>query len=252
MPSIRFTSSALALAFATRTAAQATLDCSGTNPTLTFTSTTTVPNVVATNTVQATASCKLPSNRRQYPDPVASVLPSVLGGLVDSIFGDLGITLKARNALPAPTARSASTEFKRALIERRAISPAVKADYVLERRERLALNKRAPDEPTVTTTQTTAVSTLVQTTSTAPATTIFASVVQTSTYFTTPLTTVTKGIAIGIAYSTASQQTITRTTQVPGTKVVITQTSDVTLTVTSETTPAAVAASCSSDGGVLV
>ncbi|KAK5116864.1 hypothetical protein LTR85_009124 [Meristemomyces frigidus] len=221
-----------------------------TKPILTFTSTEQIPNVVATSTVQATASCQLPQ-RRHVPDPIASIVPSILGNAVEGILSELGINLKARDAAPQPTARSASTEFKRAIIDGRAVDPKVKAEYLEKRRERLALNKRAPDLPTVTVTDSSAISTITSTTSTAATSTLYVSSVSTSTSWTTPLKTVSLGVAFGITTVTGSQQTITNTVPVLGTQVVYTQTSDVVLTITSTSTPAAVAASCSSVGGTL-
>lgn len=221
-----------------------------TEPVLTFTSTKLVPDVVATSTVEATASCVLPQ-RRQVADPMASIFPSILGNAVDDVLGQLGINLKARDAAPLPTARSGSTEFKRAIIEGRAVDPKVKADYLEKRRERLALNKRAPDEPTVTVTDSSAVATITSTTSTAPTSTIYVNTEETSTSYTTPIKTVSSGMAFGFATVTAPRQTITNTIPVFGTQLVVTQTSDVTLTITSTTTPSSVAASCSSAGGTL-
>ncbi|KAK5123449.1 hypothetical protein LTR85_002487 [Meristemomyces frigidus] len=219
-------------------------------PVLTFTLTKKVPKVVATSTLKATASCQLPT-RRYVPDTTARIIPTILASVVGSIFSELGINLKARDAAPQPTGRSASTEFKRAIVEGRAVDPKVKAEYLEKRKERLALNKRAPDAPTVTVTDSSAVSTYVSTTSTAPTSTIYVSVVHTSTSYTTPIETVSSGIAIGISTVTASKQTTTKSVLVLGTETVVTKTSDVTLTVTSTTTPAAVAASCSSAGGTL-
>ncbi|TKA75248.1 hypothetical protein B0A55_05761 [Friedmanniomyces simplex] len=213
---------------------------------LTLTSTSKIPNVVATATAQATASCALPQ-RRQRPDPVASVVATVLADL------GLDIGIKGRDALPAPTARprSAMTEFKRAIIEGRAVEPKVKARWIEERHEALALQKRAPDQPTITVTDANSAAVTVTQTSTVPTSTVIGTSTLVQTTVTTPTVTVSKGIAFGIATVTASQKTLTNTFFIPATTIMRTTTVDVTLTVTSTTTPAAMAASCSRQGGTL-
>ena len=209
---------------------------------LTLTSTSKIPNVIATSTAEVEPSCVLPQRRRR-PDPIASIVATILG--------DLG--LKGRAAMPEPTARprSAMTEFKRAIVEGRAVEPKVKARWIEERHEALALEKRAPDEPTSTVTDADLPAITTTETSTAATSTIIGTttLVQTSTV--TPTVTVSKGINIGISTVHGVQKTITNTFFIPATTVVATTTVDVTLTITSTTTPPALAASCSSRGGSL-
>jgi len=225
-----------------------------THAVLTLTSTKDVPHIVATSTAQATASCSLPTPR-DVKDPVCTTVPSNIPSDLQNIIKNV-LGLLKRDTKPQPTARSGSTEFKRAIIEGRAADPEAKAEWLLQRHNRLAaqkLNKRSPDEPTVTVTDTSAAPiTVTSTTATAAASTVYVSVVQTSTTVTTPIKTVSEGIQIAISTTTASQSTITDTVQVHGTVVYVTQTTDATLTITSTTTPSAVAASCSSSGGALV
>ncbi|KAK3111850.1 hypothetical protein LTR53_012482 [Teratosphaeriaceae sp. CCFEE 6253] len=210
---------------------------------LTLTSTSKIPNIVATSTKEVEPSCALPQRRRR-PDPVARIVATILG--------DLG--LKGRAAVPEPTVRprSAMTEFKRAIVEGRAVAPQIKARWLAERRENLALQKRAPDEPTVTVTDADLAASTVFESSTAATSTVIGTTTLVVTSTVTPTVTVSKGIAVGIATVTASRRTITNTFFVPATTAVVTRTVDVTLTITSTTTPAALAASCSSSGGSLV
>lgn len=206
---------------------------------LTLTSTSQIPNVVATATETATATCQLPP-RNKVPDPLARIVATILGNLP-----------RDAEPTPAPRAHSATTEFKRAIIEGRAVEPKVKAAYLAERREKLALNKRAPDEPVITVTDTADASTIFSTL-TAPTSTIVGTTTLINTATTTPVVTVTRGINLSIATVTAAVRTITNTFFIPATTSYITRTADVTLTVTSKTTPAAVVASCSSIGGTVV
>lgn len=97
-----------------------------------------IPNIVSTKIVTTTPKCK-PTAQRRVADPIARIAATILG--------DLG--LEARDAAPMPTVRSGTTEFKRAILEGRAVEPEIKARFLRERRERVALEKRAPDEPTV-------------------------------------------------------------------------------------------------------
>lgn len=207
---------------------------------LTLTSTEQIPDVVATATAITTPSCDLPQ-RRLIADPLASIVVTILS--------DLG--LKDRAAEPTPVARSPSLEFKRAIIEGRAVSPEVKAKYVQERHERLALQKRAPDEPTLTVTDATLPASTITDSLTAPTTTITGTTTQIITITTTPVITVKKGIAASIATITASKKTITNTFWIPATVLEVTKTTAITLTITETSTPAALAASCSKAGGTL-
>jgi len=216
---------------------------------LTVTSTSTKANIVATSTNTATATCAQRA-RRSVRDPVAGIAATILGNVLHEIG------LEKRTAAPAPTARSASTEFKRAIIEGRALEPEAKARFLTERSERLALNKRAPDEQTTTFTAASAVSTETVVISTAPTSTVTGTttLVQTSTV--TPTVTVRHAL-FGLGGNpvqkvvTAPAATWTNTFFVPATTVQKTTTSPATLTVTSTVTPAALASSCSSVGGVV-
>jgi hypothetical protein len=95
--------------------------------------------VVATKTITATASCSVPPKAKsRIPDPInhiqITILPNIAKRTADA------------DALPQPTGgRAASLEYKRAVMEGRALSDETKARFVRERREALALNKRAPD-----------------------------------------------------------------------------------------------------------
>ncbi|KAI7544697.1 hypothetical protein KC331_g6648, partial [Hortaea werneckii] len=161
-----------------------------------------------------------------------------LADIVRRVLNAVG--LKEREVLPG---RSASTEFKRAIIEGRAIDPKAKEAWLRERHERLAaknaggIQKRAPDAATLTITDSSAASTVTSTTSTAPTSTIFATTVVQSTTTTTPLATISRGFNFGISRETASQRTITKTIPVLGTQITVTSTTEATLTVTDVTTP---------------
>ncbi|KAK0909402.1 hypothetical protein LTR91_018859 [Friedmanniomyces endolithicus] len=185
--------------------------------------------------------------RRQRPDPVASIVATVLADL------GLAIGIKERDAIPAPTARprSAMTEFKRAIIEGRAVEPKLKARWIEERHAALALEKRAPDQPTITITAANSAAATDTITSTAPTVTVTGTTTSVQTVVTTPTVTVSKGIAFGIVTVTGSKRTLTNTFFVPATTVFKTTTVAATLTITSTTTPAALAASCSNQGGHL-
>lgn len=78
---------------------------------------------------------------QRVPDEVARISPTIAG-----------LDLERRDAEPIPTGRSGTTEFKRAILEGRAVHPDVKARFLQERSERLALKKRFPDQPVVTST----------------------------------------------------------------------------------------------------
>lgn len=219
---------------------------------LTLTPTSLIPTVVATSIAEATASCKLP--QRQYvEDPVASHRPTVLASLVQKIFSELGLsTLSEREAeLPQPTARSASTDFKRAIIEGRAIEPKVKSEYLAARRERMALNKRAPDLPTTTITGLAGATYTVTDVISAAATTLtgYTTLVQTTT--TTPIVTVSKGMSVSVVKVTATRRTISNTLWIPAATILQSKTTGITLSVTSTVTPAGASASCASLGGIL-
>lgn len=107
---------------------------------LTVTKVKQIVNIISTKFVTTTPKCK-PTAKRRIADPIARIAATILrssSGVVE------------RDAMPVPTARSGSTEYKRAVLEGRAIEPEVKARFLRERRERLALEKRSPDEPVVT------------------------------------------------------------------------------------------------------
>ncbi|GAB1731449.1 hypothetical protein NU195Hw_g1063t1 [Hortaea werneckii] len=212
------------------------------DPIWTYTSTENVPTVVATSTIQSTAPCsQAPTKRDPQPTTVPPPLEEKFQDLADIVRRVLNaFGLKEREVLPG---RSASTEFKRAIIEGRAIDPKAKEAWLRERHERLAaknaggIQKRAPDAPTLTITDSSAASTVTSTTSTAPTSTIFATTVVQSTTTTTPLATISRGFNFGISRETASQRTITKTIPVLGTQITVTSTTEATVTVTDITTP---------------
>ncbi|TKA37616.1 hypothetical protein B0A54_11700 [Friedmanniomyces endolithicus] len=131
------------------------------------------------------------------------------------------------------------------------VLPKVKARWIEERHAALALQKRAPDQPTITITAANSAAATDTITSTAPTVTVTGTTTLVQTVVTTPTVTVSKGIAFGIATVTGSKRTLTNTFFVPATTVFKTTTVAATLTITSTTTPAALAASCSKQGGHL-
>lgn len=109
------------------------------------------------------ASCSVQPTRR-VQDPVATILPSILGELDNTIadllhlnnqiLGNLG-GLIGLNKIFGRDASPASVKFKRALIEGRTPGEELKRAFIKERSLELQkLNKRAPDPRTTTITAT--------------------------------------------------------------------------------------------------
>lgn len=119
---------------------------------------------VASSTKAVPASCSVQATRRA-PDPIASIVPSVLGelnqvvenildlnrGILSGLGGLIGLNRISARDMPA------SAKFKREIIAGRSPSAELKAAFVKERRmllEKRNIGKRAPDEPTITVTAT--------------------------------------------------------------------------------------------------
>lgn len=100
-----------------------------------------VASIVSTSFTTTTPKCK-PTAKHRIADPTA--------GNAASIIDDFGLTEGAAESTLA--ARSGTTAFRRAILDGRAIEPEVKARFLRERREKVALEKRAPDQPVITTT----------------------------------------------------------------------------------------------------
>lgn len=180
--------------------------------------------LVSSTVKTVAASCVTPTNNR-LPDPIASILPTVLGQLdssiqniitnsnnavVDTLGGLIGLfPLKKRDEL------TASAKFKREIIEGRTPDAELKAAFVKERKARSQkIQKRAPDQPTITVTATTGISTVTIGSTAATSTqTITTTVIITS--------TVTSGVATvgngqtGVQVVTAPAKTNTITVLVP-------------------------------------
>lgn len=108
-------------------------------PIFTITKTKQIVNIVSTKFITTTPECqKTMAIMGRVPDPVARISATIAG-----------LDIERREA-PVPTAHSGTTEFKRAILEGRAVHPDVKAKFLQERSEGLALNKRFPDEPVLT------------------------------------------------------------------------------------------------------
>lgn len=182
---------------------------------------------VQVSTVSSTvaASCSGGSGgQTRVQDPVASIVPTILGDLNDvarSVIEDvasvssyinqglIGLTssLLKRDDWPA------SAKFKRAILEGRKPELDIKQAFVRERHERLArgMRKRAPDEATVTVTASDVSTSTIESTASTQTQTV------TDTEFST--TTLTSGIATvsgsaaGVRTTTAPASTRTITVQ---------------------------------------
>jgi len=164
------------------------------------------------------ASCSVQPTRR-VKDPVATILPSILGeldqtieNLLDlnkNILGDIG-GLIGLNRIFGRDATPASAKFKRAIIEGRQPGEELKRAFVKERSLELKkLNKRAPDQRTVTVTATEGLPTTTVLNN-APTTT------QTITQTNTQTVTVTPApVTAGRVTVTAKRQTKTRQVNLP-------------------------------------
>ena len=168
---------------------------------------------VVSSTKTVPASCSVQATRRAA-DPIASIVPSVLGelnqvvenildlnrGILSGLGGLIGLNRISARDLPA------SAKFKREIIAGRSPSAELKAAFVKERRallEKRNIGKRAPDEATTTVTATDLVTSTVG--SQVPTTT------QTITSTQTNFVTVTPTVTAGPVTVTASGRTTTRT-----------------------------------------
>lgn len=228
---------------------------------ITLTQRTQTWNVIPSTTTVA-ASCSLKPTRR-VRDPIASVVPYVLGDLnhiVEDILnvnqGGVGGILNRilnpfgtnRNTAPRTNNRLSGFHFKREILEGRTPSEELKQAFVAERAANLkreALVKRAPDERTKTVTDETPVTSTIQVTGAATTQTI--TTTSEATITSTPPPVTAAPITI-----TAKQQTKTKQVNLP--VVVTTQTRTFTTTIvnTATTTASGAAQSCASRGGVLL
>jgi hypothetical protein len=228
---------------------------------ITLTQRTQTWNVIPSTTTVA-ASCSLKPTRR-VRDPVASVVPYVLGDLnhiVEDILngnqGGVGGILNRilnpfgtnRNTAPRTNNRLSGFHFKREILEGRTPSEELKQAFVAERAANLkreALVKRAPDERTKTVTDETPVTSTIQVTGAATTQTI--TTTSEATITSTPPPVTAAPITI-----TAKQQTKTKQVNLP--VVVTTQTRTFTTTIvnTATTTASGAAQSCASRGGMLL
>lgn len=154
---------------------------------LTLTHTTSAVSAFSTETT-VPASCSAQTTTASA-DPIASVLPTILGSLDNVVASLLGSSiLKAR--APEPTDLLGSAKFRRAVVEGRTPDADMKAAFVKDRRERLAkqaLNKRAPDLPTVTVTATSIITSAVTSIAPTATATVVSTVFTTSTFTPPPI-----------------------------------------------------------------
>nr|OQO26429.1 hypothetical protein B0A51_04951 [Rachicladosporium sp. CCFEE 5018] len=201
---------------------------------------------VVSSTRTVPASCSVQPTRR-VQDPIATILPTILGELdnvVENLLGGLG-GLIGLNSLGIRDELTASAKFKREIIAGRTPSADLKIAFVNERRQMLEarnIEKRAPDAPTITSTAVAVTSTAINN---APATTQ----TLTETDFTTTTSTVV--VTAGPVTVTLAQVTRVVTKLVPIVQVTKTQTRTTTIVNTVTTTSSGAAQSCASKGGVL-
>jgi hypothetical protein len=218
-------------------------------------------NVIPSTTTVA-ASCSMKPTRH-VKDPIATVVPYVLGdlnniaknvinlnkGIVGGILG--GIFNFGRNKQTSnkkTNNRLSSFRFKREILEGRTPSEELKQAFVAERAANLQKNaivKRAPDELTKTVTDDTPVTSTILVTGAATTQTI--TTTQEATITSTPPPVTAAPITV-----TAKQQTKTKNVNLP--IVVTTQTRTYTTTIvnTATTTASGAAQSCARRGGVLL
>nr|OQO30582.1 hypothetical protein B0A51_01208 [Rachicladosporium sp. CCFEE 5018] len=201
---------------------------------------------VVSSTRTVPASCSVRPTRR-VQDPIATILPTILGELdnvIENLLGGLG-GLIGLNSLGIRDELTASAKFKREIIAGRTPSADLKVAFVNERRQMLEarnIEKRAPDAPTITSTAVAVTSTAINN---APATTQ----TLTETDFTTTTSTVV--VTAGPVTVTLAQVTKVVTKLVPIVQVTKTQTRTTTIVNTVTTTSSGAAQSCASKGGVL-
>lgn len=164
------------------------------------------------------ASCSVQPTRR-IQDPIASIVPSILGeldntvanllNLNNKILGDVG-GLIGLNKIFGRDVSPASAKFKRAIIEGRQPGEELKRAFVKERSLELKkMNKRAPDQRTITVTATADLPTTTISND-APATTQTITVTNAQTITVTPAPTTAGDVTV-----TAAGQTRTRYIQLP-------------------------------------
>lgn len=214
---------------------------------------------VVPSTTTVAASCSVKPTRR-VKDPIASIVPYVLGDLnhiVEDVInlnkgivgGILGKVLNPFGRNRKSTSKfSSAFHFKREILEGRTPSEELKKAFVAERAANLkrdALEKRAPDERTKTVTNDTPVTSTILVTGAATTQTI--TTTQESTITSTPPPVTAAPVTV-----TAKQSTKTKQVNLP--IVVTTQTRTFTTTIvnTATTTASGAAQSCASRGGVLL
>ncbi|GAB7350364.1 hypothetical protein MBLNU459_g0992t1 [Dothideomycetes sp. NU459] len=191
----------------------------------------------ATSTiVYTTPSCIAPKPNFK-PDPIATIVVTII---------------------KSTTKRLVGAKFKRAIEEREAMDSEIKSQFVSERHEHLAAaaapppKKRSPDPPVVTVTETTTYITTTSTTYLPTQTVTLTSTVIVTSTSTPPAVTVTSALVSLSALQTIIQKAgiITVTKWIVQTNTVTT-TQPYTVTITSTTTPASLAAACAATGGSL-
>lgn len=208
--------------------------------------------IPSTTTVAASCSVK---PTRHVKDPIASVVPYVLGDLnhivEDVIKLNKGIVGGILNKVFHPFGKSrfnAAFHFKREILEGRTPSEELKKAFVAERSENLkrrALEKRAPDDRTKTVTLETPITSTISETGAATTQTI--STTQSSTITSTP-----PPVTAGPVTVTAKQVTKTKQVKLPIVITTKTQTYTTTIVNTATTTASGAAESCAARGGVLL
>ncbi|KAF2165342.1 hypothetical protein M409DRAFT_24191 [Zasmidium cellare ATCC 36951] len=181
----------------------------------TITSTSQVASIVATSTVTTSGPCAFAA--------LAEPTPEVKNLIPDPINNKISVSILGNNI-----ARAAEPT----LITRRGGSTFSKRKEEIIQIRSPALQKRAPDEPTTTIIDSTAVPSTSTSTIYAPTQTVTGTTTLVSTSTTTPVVTVSQGGA-KVTTVTASRKTITNTFFIPATQVVVTRTSALTATVTS-------------------
>lgn len=206
----------------------------------TVTQTQNIPHVLV-STATAQASCAAPSPNLR-PDPVASIVITVVKTEAKIVSGFFG-----------------SSKFRRGLESEQADVAELKRQFVAERHARLSseadkLAKRVPDAATVTATETDSAS-FVTTTSTSYA--AATSVTLTNTEFVTlaktpAVVTITQALLdLGKLITVVEDLLTIRATVQSVATTTVSKSVPWTVTVTSTTTPAELAAKCSSTGGSL-
>lgn len=183
-------------------------------------STSQVASVVATSTTTTTGACLFAAIAEQTPGARRLVPDAINDKISVSI---LGSKVAREAALPTLIARRGGSTFSR--------REARKVEQVVEVRS-VGLQKRAPDEPTTTVIDSSAVASTSTSTIFAPTQTVTGTTTIVQTTTTTPIVTVSKG-GVRVTTITAPRPTITNVFYIPVTQVVVTETSSLTAVVTS-------------------